>query len=397
MKSLQQRILDFHPDRQEPTIHRKYELMSTDVFSLYRATCFLFYEDLATQPAINKGPLSWVCGDLHLENFGSYRASNGLVYFDINDFDEAMLAPCLWDVARFLCSIALASNDWKYSKKEGAELMQVALKEYAAHVRAQKPYAIERETSPSLIQQFFDMAEREREKDLIKARIDKKKERLQIIPDKTLELNKDRKQIVLQAVNAFLKQKNDSFKAVDVAFRIAGVGSLGIARYVVLVWDKKQEKWRLLDVKKSNPSSLQPHCNIRQPKWTSESERILQVQNLMQYASPRFMDTLKIEQNDFIIKQLQPSAHKIDHTLCGGKLINVAIVMTTMAEALASAQLRSAARLGSATVDELTEFVARNDWQKNLISLATEYAETTKGNFETFKAMYDQKDSPFKI
>ncbi|MFM8913465.1 MAG: DUF2252 family protein [Flammeovirgaceae bacterium] len=165
---LEQRILDFHAHRQEPTLPRKYALMAADAFSFYRATCFLFYQDFAAEPAVNVGPITWVCGDLHLENFGSYRAANGLVYFDINDFDEALLAPALWDVSRFLCGIGVAASVWAYSAKEAESLMQLAVAAYSNHLRAGKPYAIERETSPALIQDFFDLAEQQREKDLIR-------------------------------------------------------------------------------------------------------------------------------------------------------------------------------------------------------------------------------------
>ena len=28
-------------------------------------------------------PISWLCGDLHLENFGSFNRDNRLVYFDM--------------------------------------------------------------------------------------------------------------------------------------------------------------------------------------------------------------------------------------------------------------------------------------------------------------------------
>src|SRR5437879_266123 len=118
MKSLEQRIKEFHRNRKEPTVKRKFKLMSDNEFTFYRATCHLFYEDLHTNPSLNHGPLVWSCGDLHLENFGSYRAFNGLTYFDINDFDEAMIAPVSWELSRFLCSIGMASTIWKYSLKE---------------------------------------------------------------------------------------------------------------------------------------------------------------------------------------------------------------------------------------------------------------------------------------
>src|SRR5882672_12962881 len=191
MKTLDERIKEFHKNRREPTREMKYELMADNEFTFFRATCHLFYEDLANQPALKHGPLVWICGDLHLENFGSYRAANGLVYFDINDFDEALLAPASWELVRFLCSIGMAADLWKYSSKEAEELMLVVLKAYTRQLAEGKAYAIERETSPPLIQEFFAMAEQKKEKELIQARVDRKKEKIKIIKDKTLPIDRE--------------------------------------------------------------------------------------------------------------------------------------------------------------------------------------------------------------
>lgn len=388
MEPLARRIIHFHADRQEPTLKRKYALMAIDPFTFYRATCFLFYEDLAKNPIINRGPLAWICGDLHLENFGSYRATNGLVYFDINDFDEAQLAPALWEVLRFLCSIGLATETWNYSQQEASSLMETALSTYVDLLRAGKPYAIEREVSPPLIQDFFDKAEREREKDLLKERVDKKKQKLLLIQDKTFALDQGKKEFVQNTLNQFLNQKGQSLKVADVAFRIAGTGSLGVARYVALAWDESKEKWRLLDIKKSTASSLAQHLKVLQPKWESEAHRIVGAQHFMQYALPRFIDPIKIGEEDFVIKQLQPSAQKIDHQLCKSKLKNSETIIITMAQALASAQLRSAARLGSGNADELIAFASIDNWKKELITLAIEYTETMKNYFRDYKELY---------
>ena len=35
-------------------------------------------------------PVPGFAGDAQVDNFGSYRGDNGLVYFDVNDFDEAL-------------------------------------------------------------------------------------------------------------------------------------------------------------------------------------------------------------------------------------------------------------------------------------------------------------------
>jgi uncharacterized protein (DUF2252 family) len=388
MKSLEQRITEFHSDRNQPTLDLKYKLMAENEFTFFRATCHLFYEDLHHEPSLAQGPLVWACGDLHLENFGSYRAFNGLTYFDINDFDEAVLTPVSWELMRFLCSIGMASDLWKYSSQEAETLMILVLKEYTQQLAGGKAYAIEKETSPPLIQEFFEMAERRKEKEMIKSRINKKKEKLKIIENKTFALPKELYLEVKTSLTEYLKEHYGFLKIRDIVFRVAGTGSLGIKRYAILVEDARENKWRLLDLKQAYPSSLSPYLAIPQPKWASEAERITVVQSLMQYALPRFMGTPSINGKDFVLKQLQPTAQKIDHTLCHKKMKNVETVMATMAQAVASAQLRSASRKGSGGVDELIKFSLNSFWQNNLIQSALNYTQVMKKYFKQYRELY---------
>jgi uncharacterized protein (DUF2252 family) len=388
MDFLEDRIKAFHHNRQQPTLKLKYQLMADNAFTFFRATCHLFYEDLGASPALNVGPLVWACGDLHLENFGSYRAANGLVYFDINDFEEAVVAPASWELARFLCSIGMATDLWKYSMKEAEALMLLVLKAYTKQLQEGKAYAIEKETSAPLIQEFFEMAERQREKEMIKARIDKKKKSLRIIKDKTLSLDKETYNLVKTDANIFLKQQYDYLKVKDVAFRIAGMGSLGVKRYVLLVNDLRQDKLRLLDIKLAMPSSSAPYLKSTQPAWRSDASRIITAQSLMQYAPPRFIGTLPIGNEQYVLKQLQPSAQKIDHTLCHRKMKNIETVIITMAQALASAQIRSASRSGSADVEALIKFSSQSIGQAELVQMAIDYSKTMKNYFNEYQAFF---------
>ena len=88
------RIQAYNSNRDAERLAMKYRKMRADPFVFLRGTCHLFYERLAGLDIDLKAPATWVCGDLHLENFGSYKGDNRLAYFDINDFDEAALAPC---------------------------------------------------------------------------------------------------------------------------------------------------------------------------------------------------------------------------------------------------------------------------------------------------------------
>ena len=65
----------------------KFKAIQASPFRFYRGTCHLFYDRLASLGMPKDHTETWICGDLHLENFGSYKGDNRLVYFDLNDFD----------------------------------------------------------------------------------------------------------------------------------------------------------------------------------------------------------------------------------------------------------------------------------------------------------------------
>jgi len=120
-------IIQFNQGRDERLLDLKYQAMRANPFSFFRGTCHLFYQDWPEHCSLNDAPLAWICGDLHLENFGSFKGDNRLVYFDLNDFDEAVLAPCTWEISRFLTSIFLAADNLSYSESEAFTLAKSAL------------------------------------------------------------------------------------------------------------------------------------------------------------------------------------------------------------------------------------------------------------------------------
>src|SRR5215469_11479411 len=144
-------IRDFNAGREPERLARKYTAMRTDPFVFLRGTCHLFYARLPQAKALVKAPPTWVCGDLHLENFGSYKGDNRQVYFDLNDFDEAALAPCSWEVIRLLTSIHLAAGSLKLKREQADHLVSSYLDAYAEALRHGKARWIERETAEGLV------------------------------------------------------------------------------------------------------------------------------------------------------------------------------------------------------------------------------------------------------
>src|ERR1700755_1803386 len=132
MQDVTKRILTFNESKLSKMRPLKYRLMQENAFRFFRGTCHLFYEDLAATPEFPTGPFGWICGDLHLENFGSYRSDNNQVYFDLNDFDEAILAPVTWEIVRLLTSIFIGFESLGIEPRRAEKMAKLFLKSYAA-------------------------------------------------------------------------------------------------------------------------------------------------------------------------------------------------------------------------------------------------------------------------
>jgi hypothetical protein len=88
---------------------QKHELMKADDFSFFRATfyrwCQLWPEQCAD---CDKAPEVLAVGDLHVENFGTWRDAEARLVWGINDFDEVAPMPYTIDLVRLAASAHLA-------------------------------------------------------------------------------------------------------------------------------------------------------------------------------------------------------------------------------------------------------------------------------------------------
>jgi uncharacterized protein (DUF2252 family) len=148
-------IRTFNKGRDPEPLAMKYARMRTSPFVFLRGTCHLFHQRLPLERVLDAAPKVWVCGDLHLENFGSYKGDNRLAYFDMNDFDEAALAPCTWDMVRFLTSVRLGMAELKVEPSGITRLCQVFLDSYARELATGKARWVERETSEGMVRELL--------------------------------------------------------------------------------------------------------------------------------------------------------------------------------------------------------------------------------------------------
>ncbi len=93
-------------------LQRKHRAMAQDVFPFLRAT---FYRWMQLWPEACPGearaPRVLAVGDLHVENFGTWRDVEGRLVWGINDFDEVYNLPYSVDLVRLAASAHIAIRE----------------------------------------------------------------------------------------------------------------------------------------------------------------------------------------------------------------------------------------------------------------------------------------------
>ena len=86
--------------------------MGRDPFVFLRATYFRWARRIETLcPTLCRAPAVLSVGDVHLENFGTWRDAEARLVWGINDFDEAAVMPYPFDLVRLVVSAHLAPVD----------------------------------------------------------------------------------------------------------------------------------------------------------------------------------------------------------------------------------------------------------------------------------------------
>ncbi|MGE5469325.1 MAG: DUF2252 domain-containing protein [Bacteroidota bacterium] len=378
--------------REPERLAMKYAKMAQSPFSLLRGACHLFYPALPDSPLFRGAPLAWCCGDLHFENFGSYKGDNRLVYFDINDYDEAALAPASWDLLRLLSSIRCGAETLHISDAQAQALGSACLDAYRRALVAGKPLWVERETANGLVRDLFDRLQNLKRPDFLDKRTILKSGRRQLKVDgiKALPASADQRASLCRFMAEFAARQAAPkfFEVLDCARRIAGTGSLGIERFVVLIAGKGSPDGNyLLDIKEARPSALAPtlaRLDVEQPAWADEASRVVAVQQRMQAIDHAFLQPVRWNDRPFILRGLQPSEDRVAIGDWGKKLNRLDEVVASMGRILAWDQLRAAGRAGSANADALIAFAQDGGWSAEMLQAADDMSQLTRQQWQAF-------------
>jgi uncharacterized protein (DUF2252 family) len=365
--------------RMPELLRRKFTAMAGDSFAFLRASARLSHESIDFS-GLPRAPRAWVCGDLHLQNFGSFRGENRLTYFDLNDFDEAALLPASVDILRLLASLLCASPGLGIERSQASALALHAARSYGIALAHAKALWLEPETAEGPIRELLKRTRGRRRRDLLAMRtrrIDGAR-RLAVDVQRYLPVGRDdpvREEVAIALGTLATRYEEPSyFHPRDVAFRVAGMGSLGVPRYVALVRGKGDpDRNALIDFKLAVPSAaVLALPQYAQPAWEDEADRIVSVQGYCQAASPAFLGVVRMLGRAFVARELQPLEDRISMEPLASHRRKLDTTLESMARLSAWSQLRAASRNGAAGTDDLAA------WGEQVLEQAVKFVHAAE-------------------
>jgi uncharacterized protein (DUF2252 family) len=236
-----------------PAFRTKFRKMAADPFAFYRGSACLFYADVAARedPWVDdRTSRVWIQGDLHAENFGTYMDGDGVLIFDVNDFDEAYIGHFTWDVTRFAASMALLGWRKAISDDDITMLVQRYVRAYLDQVRLfvdqadDRTFSLRLNTTEGAVHQVLQLAKLRTRVGLLDRitetegfdRVLREVPGLRRLDDAEREAVTGAFERYLESIPPAKRQRGVTYTVKDVAGRSGfGIGSAGLPAYTVLI------------------------------------------------------------------------------------------------------------------------------------------------------------------
>lgn len=127
----------------EEDLKKKHKHMKDSAFVFLRATYWRWAELIPSAcPELMNAPSVLGVGDIHVENYGTWRDEDGRLVWGVNDFDEAAEMPYVLDLVRLVASIYLGRVDQHLDLRS---ICASVLQGYRAGLTAPAPFVLDRQ------------------------------------------------------------------------------------------------------------------------------------------------------------------------------------------------------------------------------------------------------------
>lgn len=302
---------------------RKRARMASSPHAFLRGSAPLFHRMLALSPELADGPRGsgWVVGDLHVENFGAFRAEGGSrakrregIAFDVNDLDLAAKGPWRFDLTRLATSLLLAAHERGLDGEAVVDVARSALVGWrdAAFGGGAPP------RPPAYVARMIEKVGRRTHEAMLADRTvvtagGRRFER----GERYAELGGGMGEKVVRAFGRYLdtltpehRPRGDEGAVEDVAFRVAGTGSLGVLRVAVLTRGSgaADGQW-IFDMKETLDP---PEAEGFSVPAVEPAERVVEAMRGCLGAVPRMLGTARVGRRSMLVRRLSPQEDKVD-------------------------------------------------------------------------------------
>ena len=393
-------LLRHNEGRKKSLVRLKLAQMATGVFAFFRGSNELFVRDWPAVAPLDPGPLALVCGDLHLENFGAYLTESGDAQFAINDFDEAYVAPTAIDLVRCGASFLLAADEWGLSATVAAGMAVEFLDRYRQEVGAMVVSGRIGEVGPvegdeAIRSLLLPTAFASR--DAVIGRLTrpaKKGGRAIRVDDERRRVGPKRRRELQAAFDELSEASHPAgaIEVLDATRRIAGLGSLGLRRYLVLVkGGTAGDRMRLLDVKEAIPSALRFSIDAPQPNWgPREADRMIQAERIVLGKPESGLASIEVGGRSCRVREMIPEANRSKLSRLRREPVRLREAVRAAGGIAARAHTRGAVALDPAREADLGRWATGPNFDSILVASARA-ADRSRKNFDEFRATLARK------
>ncbi len=308
-------LIENSKGRLEELIPIRYGRMMVSPFAFYRGAAAVMAYDLSHTPSTGLTLLA--DGDCHLLNFGGFATAERKLIFDINDFDEVMIAPWEWDIKRLCASFVIAGRSNGFDPAGCQEAAWLAAQGYRQRIAEYSQMSLLEVWNDSfdLGSIFENMADKELKRFYTKKMTSATEQsahekefakltftagdtpRIVDHPPLIFHYSDQRAEEFFKVANATLNgyKKNinlgvklllDRFAVVDVALKVVGVGSVGTVCGIILMMSGNGESL-FLQFKQARQSVLEPYCGASPIRHAGQ--RVVVGQRTVQAAGDMFL------------------------------------------------------------------------------------------------------------
>ncbi|GEL16190.1 DUF2252 domain-containing protein [Pseudonocardia asaccharolytica] len=390
----------------------KFRKMAADPFAFYRGSACLFYADVAGRAdpwADERSGRIWIQGDLHAENFGTYMDGDGVLIFDVNDFDEAYLGHFTWDVTRFAASLALLG--WRKAISDGdiTALVRCYTEAYLDQVRLfldeadERGFALRLDNTDGPLQQVLQLAKLRTRVALLDRITETEGVDRILRPGPGLRrLDDDERGRVTEAFERYLGTIPESkrFRGVtyaikDVAGRSGlGIGSAGLPAYTVLIegFNQALDNDVVLSMKQGNVAA--PSRVVTDPAlarhFRHHGHRTAVSQRALQAHADPLLGYTDLDGVGFVVNEISPYATDLDWSELT-EPSEIAPVVEYLGRATAKVHCVADSDADHSLVDFQTEEAITNvvaGREEEFIDWVTAFAQDYAGQVRTDHALF---------